>query len=61
MKHPFQDPKVRWVSANTIIEANTRAIEREYRSSRPKPRNRAMGLRGEEPRLNDRTEARERI
>lgn len=50
MKHPFQNPKVRWVSAHTIIEANTRALEREYRSSRPKPRNRAMGFKGEEPR-----------
>jgi len=34
------------VSANHLIEAQTRAIEREFKCSRPRPRNRAMGFAG---------------
>jgi len=32
------------VSANEFIEAQTKQIEREFRCSRPRPRNRAMGF-----------------
>jgi len=36
-------------SASIIVETQTRAIEREFKSSRPKPRGWAMGFE-EEPR-----------
>ena len=39
---------VRWESANTVIEAQTRAIAREFKTSKPRPRNRAMGFRGDD-------------
>jgi len=35
------------ISANEFIEAQTRQMEREFKSSRPKPRNKAMGFKGE--------------
>lgn len=33
-------------SANDFIERQTRNIEREFATSRPRPRNRAMGFKG---------------
>lgn len=39
---------IRWVSAHLLSEAITKQLEREYASSRPRPRNRAMGFRGED-------------
>ena len=35
-----------WIPANTFIEEQTRQIEREFKTSRPRPRNKAMGFRG---------------
>ncbi len=35
------------VSANDFIEQQTKQIEKEFKSSRPNPRNWAMGFRGE--------------
>lgn len=40
-------PPITWVSANTLIEEQTKNIAREFKSSRPKPRNSAMGFRQE--------------
>jgi len=34
------------VSANAFIEAQTKQMEREFKCSRPRPRNRAMGFKG---------------
>ena len=34
------------VSANDFIEAQTKQIEREFKCSKPRPRNRAMGFKG---------------
>lgn len=36
------------ISAGKIVEAQTRQIEAEFKCSRPKPRNRAMGFKGED-------------
>jgi hypothetical protein len=36
------------VSANDFVEAQTRSIAKEFKCSRPRPRNRAMGFRGED-------------
>lgn len=33
-------------SANDFIEAQTRQLEREFATSRPRPRNKAMGFKG---------------
>lgn len=38
---------IRWESANSFVARQTRNILREFRSSRPKPRPREMGLRSE--------------
>jgi hypothetical protein len=38
---------INWQSANDFIEKQTRDIEREFKTSRPKPRNRHMGFKGE--------------
>lgn len=40
---------IRWVSANELVEANTREIADTFKSSHPKPRAWAMGFR-EDPR-----------
>ena len=37
---------IRWESANTFIEAQTKSMAREFKCSRPRPRNRAMGFKG---------------
>ena len=34
------------VSANAVVEAMTKRLEREFKCSNPKPRNRAMGFKG---------------
>jgi hypothetical protein len=36
------------VSANEFIEAQTRQIEREFKCSKPRPRNKAMGFKGDD-------------
>ena len=41
---------IRWESANVFIEAQTRQIAREFKTSRPRPRNRAMGFYGDDRR-----------
>jgi len=38
------------ISANAFIEAQTRQMEKEFKSSRPSPRNRAMGFKGSDKR-----------
>lgn len=48
MKLKYEE--IQWVSASEIIEAQTRALSRTFHCSKPKPRNRAMGFKGEEPR-----------
>jgi len=40
--------EIRWEDANKFIERQTKEIEREFKTSRPKPRNRAMGFRGDD-------------
>jgi hypothetical protein len=37
---------VTWVSAHLIAEQQTRQMARDFKTSRPAPRNRAMGFRG---------------
>lgn len=39
-----EEKNIRWVSANDLIEAQTRQIEKIYKSSRPKPSNARMGF-----------------
>ena len=39
---------IRWVSANDFIETQTREFSRNFTSSRPRPRNRAMGFKGDD-------------
>ncbi len=39
--------KVYEVSGNEFVDAQTRKIEKEFKTSRPRPRNRAMGFKGE--------------
>lgn len=39
--------EVTWVSANAVVEAQTKAIEKLWKSSRPRPSNRRMGFKGE--------------
>jgi hypothetical protein len=38
--------KIHWISANTLIQAQTQQIADEFKTSRPRPRNRAMGFKG---------------
>lgn len=40
------NPNITWVSANALIEHQTRRIAQEFCSSKPKPRNKAMGFKG---------------
>jgi len=40
---------ITWVPAQSISEEQTRQIAREFCSSRPAPRNRAMGFNGKDP------------
>lgn len=40
---------ITWVPAQLIGEEQTRRMEREFASSRPSPRNRAMGFSGKDP------------
>lgn len=47
MKSHKPEPKITWVSANTLIEQQTKEIERVFRCSNPKPRARAMGFQRE--------------
>jgi len=42
---------IRWEPAGNLAERSTVQIEREFHSSKPKPRNRAMGFCGEDDRL----------
>jgi len=37
---------IHWISANAFIEDQTRQIAEEFKTSNPRPRNRAMGFRG---------------
>lgn len=37
-------PEYVYVSGSEFVEATTKAIEREFRRSRPKPRNTRMGF-----------------
>jgi len=41
------EPQIHWVSANSLIEEQTRQIAREFGNSRPRPRNRQMGFKQE--------------
>jgi hypothetical protein len=38
--------KIVWVSANKFIEDQTKEIEKKFKCSNPKPRNKAMGFWG---------------
>jgi len=43
--------EIHWVSGNDFVANQTKQIEREFKRSRPTPRNRRMGLYGQdEPR-----------
>ena len=35
---------IRWESGDVFVEAQSRQIAREFKTSRPRPRNRAMGF-----------------
>jgi hypothetical protein len=37
---------IRWESGDVFVEAQTRQIAKEFKTSRPRPRNRAMGFWG---------------
>jgi hypothetical protein len=41
-------PRIKWFSMHAVIEARAEEFAREFKSSRPKPRNRSMGFRDEE-------------
>jgi hypothetical protein len=41
------DSGINWESAHDFIERQTVRLERMYHSSRPQPRNRAMGFKNE--------------
>lgn len=39
---------ITWVSANTLLEQQTKKIAQEFHASNPKPRNKAMGFTGDD-------------
>lgn len=45
----FMSDEISWESGDTFVARQTKQIEREFKTSRPKPRNRRMGFRGEKP------------
>ena len=45
---PDTTDDVRWAPANSIPEAQTRKLAIEFKSSKPKPRNRVMGFTGKD-------------
>ena len=49
------DTDIRWANMNKFAEDQTREIERQFHSSRPKPRNRVMGFTGKDRYLDDLT------
>ena len=40
--------KIKWVSGNEFVEQQTKEFSRNFTSSRPRPRNRAMGFKGDD-------------
>jgi hypothetical protein len=45
---PDTTDDVRWAPANSIAESQTRKLAIEFKSSKPKPRNRVMGFTGKD-------------
>lgn len=45
---------VRWLSASHLIEELTKEMAREFKTSRPRPRNRAMGFNSNDKPLRNR-------
>ena len=41
-----EDNKIRWVSGNDFVEHQTKEFAKRFTSSRPRPRNKAMGFKG---------------
>jgi hypothetical protein len=49
------EPTIHWISAHDWIEAKPNQFNKQFNSSRPKPRNKAMGFRGKDRKIETQT------